>query len=422
MKKLLPTTLTVLLFGAIPAAHAATLKMACNVSGAMKPFCEHVKQRFEAETTHKLEFVEMPAATDEKLALYQQIFAAKDGDAVDVLSIDVIWTGLLDKHLLDITDKVKDLEPAFFPNNWKNNIVNGRIKAVPGQVDAGMMYYRKDLLAKHKEQPPKTWEDLTRIATKIQKAERDAGQKNFWGFVFQGKAYEGLSCDVLEWVASYNGGTFVDAAGNVTINNPKAAKALNAAASWVGSIAPKGVMGYQEEESRAVFQNGDALFMRNWPYAYLLTQADNSPVKGKVGVIPIPKGGDDGLHAATLGGWQWGVSAYSKTPDAAVKLVRILSEADTQKRAFMLLGIPPARIDTYQDAEVQAKAPYLTEFKDVFANAVPRPSTPTRAQFPKVSKAMFNAGYDVLSGRATGEQAVADLEDKLKRIKGREWK
>ncbi|MBD5802319.1 putative ABC transporter-binding protein precursor [Azoarcus sp. Aa7] len=422
MKKLLPAALAALLFGALPAAHADTLKMACNISGAMKPFCEHIKQRFEKETTHKLEFVEMPAASDEKLALYQQIFAAKDGNAVDVLSIDVIWVGLLDKHLLDLTDKVKDLEPAFFPNNWKNNIVSGRIKAVPAQVDAGMMYYRKDLLEKYKEQPPRTWEDLTRIATKIQKAERDAGQKNFWGFVFQGKAYEGLSCDVMEWVASYNGGTFVDTAGNVTINNPKAAKALNTAASWVGTIAPKGVMGYQEEESRAVFQNGDALFMRNWPYAYLLTQDATSPVKGKVGVLPIPKGGEDGLHAATLGGWQWGVSTYSKNPDAAVKLVRILSESDSQKRAFMLLGIPPARVDTYQDAEVQAKAPYLAEFKDVFANAVPRPSTPTRSQFPKVSKAMFNAGYDVLSGRATGEQAVADLEDKLKRIKGREWK
>jgi trehalose/maltose transport system substrate-binding protein len=88
----------------------------------------------------------------------------------------------------------------------------------------------------------------------------------------------------------------------------------------------------------------------------------------------------------------------------------------------MLLGIPPARIESYEDPEVQAKAPYLAQFKDVFANAVPRPATVTRAQFPKVSKAMFNAGYDVLSGRTTGAQAVADLEGKLKRIKGRDWK
>ena len=423
MKQIIPTTaIATLLLGALPAAQADTLKMECNVSGPMKPYCEYVKQRFEYETQHKLEFLEMPAASDEKLSIYQQIFAAKDGNAVDVLSVDVIWVGLLDKHLLDLTDKVKDLEPHFFPNNWKNNIVDGRIKGVPNNVDAGMMYYRKDLLEKYQEQPPRTWEDLTRIATKIQQAERAAGQKNFWGFVFQGKAYEGLGCDVLEWVASYNGGNFVDPQGNITINNPKAAKALNTAASWVGTIAPKGVLGYQEEESRAVFQNGDALFMRNWPYAYLLTQADSSPVKGKVGVMPIPKGGDDGIHAATLGGWQWAVSAYSKNPEAAVKLVRILADEKTQKTKFMVTGEAPARVAAYADPDVQAKAPHLAQFKDVFANAVPRPSTPTRSQFPKVSKVMFNAGYDVLSGRSTGEKAVAEVEERLKRIKGREWK
>lgn len=410
-----------LLAAALP-AHADTLKMECNVSGPWKPYCEYVKQRFEYETGHKLEFIEMPAASDEKLSIYQQVFAAKDGNAVDVLSVDVIWVGLLDKHLLDLTDKVKDLEPHFFANNWKSNIVDGRIKAVPNNVDAGMLYYRKDLLEKYKEEPPRTWEELARIATRIQQAERDAGHKNFWGFVFQGKAYEGLACDVLEWVASYNGGTFVDAAGNITINNPKAAKALNTAASWVGTIAPKGVMGYQEEESRAVFQNGDALFMRNWPYAYLLTQAESSPIKGKVGVMPIPRGGEDGVHVATLGGWQWAVSGYSKNPEAAVKLVRILADVKTQKTKFLVTGEAPSRTAAYADPEVQAKAPYLAQFKDVFANAVPRPSTATRSQFPKVSKAMFNAGYDVLAGRASGEQAVADLETKLKRIKGRDWK
>lgn len=219
MKKTLPAAIATLLLGAASAAHADTLKMECNVSGPMKPYCEYVKRRFEYETPHKLEFLEMPAASDEKLSIYQQIFAARDGNAVDVLSVDVIWVGLLDKHLLDLTEQVKDLEPYFFPNNWKNNIVDGRIKGVPNNVDAGMLYYRKDLLEKYKEQPPKTWEELTRIATVIQAGEREAGQKGFWGFVFQGKAYEGLACDVLEWVASYKGGTFVDDAGNITINN-----------------------------------------------------------------------------------------------------------------------------------------------------------------------------------------------------------
>lgn len=422
MSGLLSVAVAVLLASAIPAVHADTLKMECNVSGPMKPYCEYVRQRFEAETPHKLAFLEMPAASDEKLAIYQQIFAAKDGGAVDVLLVDVIWVALFDRHLRDITAAVEDLAPHFFPGNWKSNIVDGRIKGVPSIVDAGMLYYREDLLRKYGESPPQTWEELARIAARIQQGEREAGRRNFWGFVFQGKAYEGLACDVLEWVVSHGGGTFVDADGTVTINNPNAARALDTVAGWIGTIAPKGVMGYQEEESRAVFQNGDALFMRNWPYAYLLTQAESSPVRGKVGVMRLPRGGENGVHAAALGGWQWAVSAYSRNPEAAVKLVRILADDDTQKVRFLVSGEAPARMAAYADPEVQAKAPHLTRLKDVFAEAVPRPSAPTRSQFPKVSKVMVNAGYAVLSGRATGAQAVAEAEARLKRIKGRGWK
>ncbi|MDD2842067.1 MAG: ABC transporter substrate-binding protein [Tolumonas sp.] len=411
-----------LVAGALNTAHADTLKMECASTSTGKSYCDYIKNRFEKETSHKLEFVQLPPASDEKLGLFQQIFAAKDSKAVDVFQADTVWLGVLDKHLLDLTDKVKDLQPLFFQSAWNNDVVNSKVKAIPAFLDAGAMYYRKDLLAKYNEQPPKTWEELARIAAKIQKGEREAGKKNFWGFVFQGKAYEGMTCDALEWIASYKGGTFVDKDGKITVNNPQAAKALDTAASWIGTISPKGVLGYMEEESRAVFQNGDAAFMRNWPYAYVLAQDPTSPVKGNVGVIPVPKGGVDGQHAATLGGWQWAVSAYTEHPDAAIQLIRILTDAESQKMQFKTVGVAPSRLDVYQDPEVMASAPYLAEFKDVFASAVPRPAVETKAQFPKVSKAVFNAAYDVLSGRATGEKAVADLESKLKRIKGKEWK
>ncbi len=422
MKKHTLGLIATLVASALNTAHADTLKMECASTSTGKAYCDYIKARFEKETTNKLEFVQLPPASDEKLGLFQQIFAAKDSKAVDVFQADTVWLGVLDKHLLDLTDKVKDLQPLFFQSAWNNDVVNGKVKAIPAFLDAGAMYYRKDLLAKYNEQPPQTWEELTRIAAKIQKGERDAGKKNFWGFVFQGKAYEGMTCDAMEWIASYNGGTFVDKDGKVTVNNPQAAKALNTAAGWIGTISPKGVLGYMEEESRAVFQNGDAAFMRNWPYAYVLAQDPTSPIKGNVGVIPVPKGGADGQHAATLGGWQWAVSAYTEHPDAAIQLIRILTDAESQKMQFKTVGVAPSRLDVYQDPEVMASAPYLAEFKDVFASAVPRPAVETKSQFPKVSKAVFNAAYDVLSGRTTGEKAVADLDSKLKRIKGKEWK
>ncbi len=413
---------TLFLAGAQVPAHADTVRMECGAGATVQSFCDYVKQRFESETPHKVEFIDLPRASDEKLSMLQQIFATKDSSIIDVFAMDVIWPGVLDKHLLDLTDKVADLKPKFFASAWENNVVDGRVKGVPNYIDAGVMFYRTDLLKKYGEEPPKTWEELARIAAKIQNAEREAGQKSMHGFVFQAKAYEGLTCDAAEWVASYGGGTFVDDKGNITINNPKAAKALNTAASWMDTISPKGVMGYQEEEARAVFQNGDAVFMRNWPYAYLLSQDDSSPVKGKVGIIAVPKGGEDGRHAAALGGWQWAVSNYTQVPEASIALLRMLADAESQKQNFVMMGVSPARPEIYEDPEVKAKGPHLADLKAVFESAVPRPSTATRSEYPKVSKAIFNAAYDVLSGRATGEEAVADLEGKLKRIKGREWK
>lgn len=403
-------------------SEAATIKLECFASSGGKAFCNYVKERFERETGNTLETVEFPTSSDERLSLFQQIFASKDGSVVDVFNIDIVWLGLLDKHLADLTDSFKDLEPKIFPAAWQNNVVNGRLKGIPELVDAGVMYYRTDLLEKYGEKPPATWEDMARIAKRIQDSEHAAGNTKINGFVFQGKAYEGLTCDALEWVAAYNGGTFVDADGKITINNPKAAKALDEAASWIGTIAPQGVLGYTEEEARAVFQNGDAVFMRNWPYAYLLTQDETSPVKGKVGIMPLPKGGEDGQNAATLGGWQWGVSNYSQNKDEAFKLVRILVSEEAQKKAFMLMGQSPTLMSLYSDPEILAKSPTLTQMKTVFDSAIARPSTPTKRQFPAVSKAIFNAAYDVLSKRADGTQAVADLEGKLKRLKGAEWK
>ncbi|PKH04264.1 ABC transporter substrate-binding protein [Psychromonas sp. MB-3u-54] len=423
MNKYSTGLLTAVLAGTFNLAQADTIKMECaGFTGINKDYCAYIKQRFESETPHKVNFIELPQASNEKLGIFQQVFAAKDGDAVDLFQADTVWIGLLDKHLMDLTEHVKDMEADFFASAWQNNVVDGRVKAVPAFLDSGMLYYRKDLLVKYDEQPPETWEDLTRIANKIQLAERNTGKEGFWGMVFQGKAYEGLTCDALEWISSYNGGSIVEPNGDISINNPQAAKALNMAANWVGTISPKGVMGYMEEESRAVFQNGDALFMRNWPYAYLLAQGEKSPVKGKVGVMPIPKGGADGKHAATLGGWQWAISDYSNNKAAAVLMLKIVTDADSQKKLFFMGGNSPSRIALYDDPDILASAPHLPAFKAVFANAIPRPASATKRQYNRVSNAVLNATYNVLSGVTTGEKAVADLEHRLKRIKGRQWK
>ncbi|RWR01371.1 ABC transporter substrate-binding protein [[Pantoea] beijingensis] len=421
MKKLTLSILAAAVASLSHYASAVTIRMECPTSPGGKDYCSYVKARFEKTTGDTLEFVELPAASDEKLALLQQLFAAKDEKAVDVFQSDTIWIGLLDKHTLDLTDEFGKTRDRYFKGAWNNDTLNGRLKALPFYLDVGMLYYRKDLLEKYQEQPPKTWEELTRIATKIQDEERKSGRNNFWGMVFQGKSYEGLTCNALEWINSSGGGTFVDEKGNITINNPQAAKILDLAASWIGKITPKGALGYKEEESRAVFQNGDALFMRNWPYAYQLSQGDDSPLRDKVGIMPLPSG-EGGESSATLGGWQWSVNANTQNKAAVYALLKIVADDDAQKVALKTMGFTPSNPALYKDKEVLATAPQLALFAPVFDAAIARPATPTRAQYPKVSNAIFNQVFQVLNGNANGQNAVVALEKRLQRIKGQQWR
>lgn len=420
MKTTLLTALVVTVL-AIPAVQAATVKMECQISGNEREFCEYIRDRFEAETGNTLEFVELPNASNEKLGLFQQVFASGQTGVVDVFQADVIWPGILNQHMMDLTDELGHLEPEFFPATWQNNIIDDELKAIPAFIDAGMLFYRSDLLEKYDEPVPETWAEMTRIAERIQQAERKAGNSRFWGFVFQGKAYEGLTTNAIEWVSSFGGGTIVDDAGDITINNANAAEALQTAAGWIGSISPRGVLGYEEEEARAVFQNGDALFMRNWPYAYALSQADGSSLKGKVGIAPLPSGSEDGPHAAALGGWQWAVSRYTSEPEAALDLMHMLASEEVQTQRFFYLGLTPARPDFYDNPEVTDQAPVMSDMLTIFENAVARPASPTGSNYARVSNTFFNGAFEVLDGQKTGERAVAEMEARLARIKRNAW-
>jgi trehalose/maltose transport system substrate-binding protein len=234
---------------------------------------------------------------------FQQYWAAKSPD-LDVYQIDVIWQGIAAPHAVDMKNYYKEQEiDAFFPRIIQNNMVSGKLVSIPWFADAGLLYYRTDLLQKYGyNEPPKTWEELADMAQKIQDGERYAGMRDFQGFVFQGKASESVTCNAIEWIYSFGGGSIVEPDKKVTINNPNAINALQTARSWVGSISPAGVVTYGEEEARNIWQSGNAAFMRNWPYAYAIGQDPKSPIAGKFDITVLPKGGDYGRNAACLGG------------------------------------------------------------------------------------------------------------------------
>ncbi len=182
------------------------------------------------------------------------------------------------------------------------------------------------------------------------------------------------------------------------------------------------MLNYTEEESRGVFQAGNALFMRNWPYARGLSQGADSPERGKDGTAPLPKGGDDGRHAATLGGWQMSVSKYSANQDAAIALVLYLTGPEVQKQRAVELSQLPTLVKLYEDPEVVKANPFFAEMKGILAGAVARPATVTGSKYNQVSSEFWNAVHGVLSGRAKAEDSLAQLEASLKRMsRGGKW-
>jgi trehalose/maltose transport system substrate-binding protein len=374
-------------------------------------------EQWAKNTGNTVDYISRPNDATASLLLYQQYWAAKSPD-VDIYEIDALWQGIAARHAVDLKKYLKDDEiDQFFPQIIRNNTLNGKLVSIPWFTDAGLLYYRTDLLKKYGyREPPKTWQELAEMAKKFQDGERAAGNPDFQGFVFQGKSSESLTCDAVEWIYSFAGGTIVDSNRRVTINNPNAIKALETAKSWIGTISPHGVVSYGEEEARNVWQSGNAAFMRNWPYAYVLGQDPKSPISGKFDVAVLPKGAPVGKNAACLGGWSLMVSNYSKAPRVAADLVRFLVSESAQKKRAMELSQCPTLIALYSDQDVLAKNAWFKNLLDVYQNAVARPSTVSGADYNQISIAFFQNVNKVLSGEESPQDAVKQVEQVAKRV------
>ncbi len=363
-----------------------------------------------------VEVLDTPDMVEDRLGLYLQFFEAGSSE-VDVFQIDVIWPGDLAEHFVDLNEYgAAEVAGDHFPAIVENNTVDGALVGIPWFTDAGLLYYRTDLLEKYDLDPPATWDDLEEAAQIIQDGER-VENPDFWGFVWQGRAYEGLTCDALEWIASNDGGTIISPDGVITINNPNAIEIVDQAAGWVGTISPEGVTTMAEEESRAVWHAGNAAFMRNWPYAYATSQADDSAVKDLFDVSPLPAG-RSGSGAATLGGWQLAVSRYSENPEVAADVALFMASREGQKYRAVEGTFNPTIMDLYEDEEVLEAAPFFGSLYDVFINAVARPSTVTAPQYSAVSELFYNAVYSVLLGETSAADAFEELELDLMDLTG----
>ncbi|WP_127840824.1 ABC transporter substrate-binding protein [Brucella melitensis] len=401
-------------------AQAVEISIAANSTGDNIKFLQEQVAKFEKDTGNKVNIISMPSSSSEQFSQYRLWLAAGNSD-VDVYQTDIVWAPQLSDQFIDLTEATKDVTDAHFPSIIASQTVNGKLVALPFYTDAPALFCRKDLLEKYNKPVPKTWDEMAATAKDIMEKERADGKADLWGFVFQGNAYEGLTCNALEWIKSSGGGQIVEPDGEISVNNEKAAAAIDRARGWIGTISPQGVLGYQEEESRGVWQTGNAVFMRNWPYVYALSNSADSAVKGKFDVAPLPAMAEGEPPASALGGWNLAVSKYSTKQDAAIALVKFLASPEVQKAEAVELSRLPTIEALYDDKDVIAAQPFMANWKPIFQNAVPRPSAATKVKYNEVSSKFWTAVHKTLAGSGTAADNLELLEVELTELKGSGW-
>ena len=403
-------------------ANSAAITISCGSVGIEQALCQNAVAQWEAMTGHEVEVYASPMTPADQLELYRQLLESGSAD-VDVFQIDMTWPGILGEHFVDLRGYFDAGQIA----GHFDTIISGltrdeQLLAMPWFTDAPMLYYRADLLRKYQLPVPTTWDQMTEAALVIQSGERASGNDRFWGFVWQGKAGQGLTSGALEWINSHNGGRIVETDGEITVNNPNAVKAIELAASWVGTITPPEALNFREEDVRGVFQVGNAAFMRNRSFAYEPGNQADSKIAGLFEVAPLPRGGEDGRNAATLGGWQLAVSRYSDNPDVAADLVRFLTSSEMQKHRAVEGGFAPTYPELYRDPEVLAANPYFEQLLQCLEGAVAPPSAVAGERYEGVTEAVSNAVHAALSGEGAVPEELATLEQELARMsRGGRW-
>jgi multiple sugar transport system substrate-binding protein len=336
----------------------------------------------------------LPSSSDEQYQFYAINLQAR-ADVFDVLAVDIVWVAGFARAgwLKPLPDP-----SGFFRGPMEAVTWRGAVYALPWFVDAGLLYYRRDLV----EKPPEHWHDLVRLAR----------EPRLHGFVWQGKQYEGLVCNALEYLHS-NAGAVLESERAV-LASPQNREALAFMADLVHryGITPASVTTLTEEPSRHVFGQGRAAFLRNWPYAWRLFQDPASRVHGKVAVAELPRF-PGGRSAPTLGGWQLAVNAASRYAEAAERLVRFMTSEPAQKRLAIAYGFQPSRVALYRDPELLAAQPFLGTLERIFAAARPRPVTPQYVRVSQVLQAELSAA---VSGLRTADEALSRAQRGVEEI------
>jgi multiple sugar transport system substrate-binding protein len=337
--------------------------------------------------------IELPEPADQQREQQVQRLEAESPEC-DVLGMDVIWTAeyAAQGWLYDLTPVVEAHEGEFIPSTVESTEYEDQFWALPFNTNAGFLYYRTDEVG----EAPSSWEDVY----------ASAGEEN--GLIYQGAEYEGLTVNFLELLYSAGGSVLSEDGETVEIDSDQTREVLDFMAQGVeDGTVPKANSTYEEEEARRAFENGQATFMRNWPYAYAL--ATESDIADDFDIATFPSyGGAEG--AGVLGGYNLGISAFSENPEAALALSEFLVTPEIQETMMIDASLPATVSEVYDDPQVQKATPFAEELRTAVEQAQPRPVSPV---YPQISEAIYENVYATINGRMSSDEAVSSMNDQI---------
>jgi ABC-type glycerol-3-phosphate transport system substrate-binding protein len=350
----------------------------------------------------RVEIQRTPDDATQRHQLYVQWLNAQVGRP-DVLQLDVVWTAEFAAAgwILPL-DRFQPTTDDLFPATLEASRWKGRLFAFPWFMDVGMLYWRTDLVPR----APANLEELVRFAC------AGMSEEVARGIVWQGARYEGLVTVFLEVLGAF-GGEILAEDGRVAVASPAGVRALEFLRRQIGGIAPPEVLTWHEEEARFAFQNGTAVFLRNWPYAWPLLNEPGSKVAGKLAVAPMPAG-PGGRPSAALGGAQLAINAHSRHPDLAWKLIEFLTAPEQMLERAQVAGQYPPRRSLWEDPRLaEALGVPLRDVRRILESATPRPVTPV---YSELSETLQIHLHRALSGQAAPAEALRRAAREMEEI------
>ena len=357
------------------------------------------------------------ATSDLQRQYLSTVLNAKDS-SIDIYLMDIVnpaqyhgagWLEPLNK----LVGEPRATLAPYLPAYAGSNIVEGELAAMPAWADAMFLYYRRDLIEKHGQPLPRTWDELATVARAVQASERALGNAALQGLSLQGAPIEGAVCTFLlpYWG---QGKAFNDERGRLTLDRAAAVRGLQ---MWLGmmdsGVIKRNVAEVRTQDTTNEFKAGQVLFAVSWSLSWDRFENDaDSRVRGRVGVLPLPAM-TGGRPATCLGGWQWAVSAFSRHKAESAKLVRFLSSPEASRLYAVRGALLPSHSALYGDAEVLRALPWIAQARDALTTAQSRPLS---ADYPQVSDTIRTATSAVLARHKTPERATAEIGSRLARV------